>query len=314
MGGCGAQDEAGRVITDNTLPRVSIGMPVYNGAEWIRATIDSVLAQTYRDLELVISDNASTDATERICREYQQRDPRIRYFRNPSNVGVSGNFNKAFERSRGVFFKWSSCSDLIDPHFIERCVAVLEARPDVVLVFPHTRLFQGTVENGTDYEEHLQLDIADPVARFEHYTAIARLNNIMHGVIRTDALRRTPLYRKFIAADYNMIAELLLYGRAVLLPDVLHFRRMEKETFTGTLSPGEMRILYDPQRPSQIRFQIWRRMRDYFGVVMRPPLPWRHRLRLLSFVVRQTAWKRADLQRDFGDSMALSLGRRRHES
>jgi glycosyltransferase involved in cell wall biosynthesis len=310
MGGCGAQDEAGRV-TSNSQPKVSIGMPVYNGAEWIRATIDSVLAQTYRDLELVISDNASSDATEQICREYQQRDPRVRYFRNPSNVGVSNNFNKAFERSRGQFFKWTSCSDLIDPQFIARCMAVIEARPEVVLVFPRTRLFQGTVANGTDYEERLQqLDVRDPVARFEHYTKVARLNNIMHGLIRADALRPTPLYRKFIAADYNMIAELLLYGPAVHLPEVLHFRRMEKETFTGTLSPGEMRILYDPQRPSQIRFQIWRRMRDYFGVVMRAPLPWVHKLRLLKFVLRQTAWTRAYLQKDFNESLAFSLRRR----
>src|SRR5690349_16638091 len=89
-------------------PRVSVGVPVRNGERFLVETLESLLAQTYTDFELIISDNASTDNTEAICREYAARDPRVRYYRSPQDVGLANNYNSLFARSEGDYFKWAA--------------------------------------------------------------------------------------------------------------------------------------------------------------------------------------------------------------
>src|SRR4051812_43091384 len=100
-------------------PTLSIGIPVYNGARYLRMTLDSLLAQTYRDFEIIISDNASTDDTELICRAYAARDPRVRYHRAPVNLGAPANYRRAFDLSTGDYFKWQNADDIIAPTFVE---------------------------------------------------------------------------------------------------------------------------------------------------------------------------------------------------
>ena len=90
-------------IMSNNKPRISIGMPVFNGEKFIAETLDSLLTQTYSDFELIISDNASTDNTEQICRKYASKDPRINYFRNKSNFGAAKNYNRVFKLSSGEY-------------------------------------------------------------------------------------------------------------------------------------------------------------------------------------------------------------------
>src|SRR5215469_6919606 len=107
-------------------PKVSIGMPVYNGANYLRSSVPSLLAQDYEDFELLISDNASTDETESICRELAESDGRIRYFRNERNVGAAQNYNKVFRLASGTFFKWAAHDDECHPTMLRRCVEVLE--------------------------------------------------------------------------------------------------------------------------------------------------------------------------------------------
>ena len=100
-------------------PRVSIGLPVYNAERFLEQALDGILAQTYIDFELVICDNASTDGTQAICQRYAALDPRIKYHRNPQNIGVSRNFNRAFELSCGEYFKWCCHDDIPAPTFLE---------------------------------------------------------------------------------------------------------------------------------------------------------------------------------------------------
>ena len=106
------------------VPRVSVGLPVYNGERFLAQAIDSVLQQTHSDLELVISDNASTDRTEEICRSYTTQDSRVRYFRSSANIGACRNFSRVFELSRAPYFKWACYDDICVPGFLEKCVAV----------------------------------------------------------------------------------------------------------------------------------------------------------------------------------------------
>ena len=115
-------------------PRVSIGLPVYNGEAHIEEAISSILAQSYRDFELVISDNGSKDKTQQICSEYAKRDRRIFYYRFEKNIGAARNFNRVFDLSSGEFFKWAASDDVIAPEYLSKCLSVLEQNPSVVLV------------------------------------------------------------------------------------------------------------------------------------------------------------------------------------
>src|SRR5579871_3942080 len=113
--------------------RVSIGLPVHNGERYLREAIDSLLAQTYRDFELIISDNGSTDGTEAICRAYAAADPRIRYYREEQNRGCAWNWNRVFALARGEIFKWAAHDDVCAPRLVERCLEALDRCPEAVL-------------------------------------------------------------------------------------------------------------------------------------------------------------------------------------
>lgn len=97
--------------------------------------LDSVLDQTYSEFELIISDNASDDRTPEICQEFARKDPRVRYFRQPANVGAPRNFNFVFEQARGQYFKWAADNDVCDRELLKVCKKVLDERPEVVLCF-----------------------------------------------------------------------------------------------------------------------------------------------------------------------------------
>src|SRR6267142_6107507 len=128
-------------MTGTPQPKVSVGLPVYNGAEFLRAALDSILRQDYRDFELIISDNASTDGTRAICQQYAQGDKRIRYFRNESNGGAAENYRRVFELARGDYFNWATHDDIQLPGFLRRCAEVLDKAPtSVVLVAPRAEI------------------------------------------------------------------------------------------------------------------------------------------------------------------------------
>src|SRR5262245_56159334 len=118
------------------MPRVSVGLPVFNGKNYVRQSIESILAQTYEDFEFIISDNASTDSTADICREYAARDRRVRYVRQHVNCGLSRNANFVFEQSASEYFKWVSHDDIHAPIFLQRCVEALDQNRSAVAACP----------------------------------------------------------------------------------------------------------------------------------------------------------------------------------
>src|SRR5262245_34908562 len=120
-------------------PRVSIGLPVYNGQQFLEETLNSILAQTYTDFELIISDNASTDRTSEIARAYVAKDARVRYHRNENNLGVAGNYNGVFSLASGEYFKWAPADDTCLPNYLARCVEILDLDSTVVLAYPQTQ-------------------------------------------------------------------------------------------------------------------------------------------------------------------------------
>src|ERR1700689_1019951 len=134
-------------------PRLSIGLPVYNGERYLAESLDSLLGQSYENFELIISDNASTDATADICRRYGQQDSRIRYFRQPKNIGLSPNHNFVFEQSSSEFFKWAASDDLYARDLLKYCIEALDEYPDIALAHCWTAIIDsgGNVTEAPEY-------------------------------------------------------------------------------------------------------------------------------------------------------------------
>ena len=267
------------VAVDNKAPRVSIGLPVYNDDRFLAQTLDCLLNQTHRDFELIICDNCSTDRTEEICRSYANKDARIRYHRNPANIGVSRNFNLSFRLSRGEYFKWSAANDLCAIDMVERCIEVLDRRPDIVLCFAKTRIID---ENGVireDYNDQLDLQFNRPSERFQTLLRNVRLVNVPYGLIRSNALRLTRLEQPYSNSDIAFLAELVLYGKFAEVPDTSFFRRMFEISAQKYPSPYDRMAIYEPDKPGQLSFPHWWLFADFLSAIYQAPIGASERLR-----------------------------------
>ena len=273
-------------------PTLSIGMPVYNGARWLKESVGCLLAQSFDDFELVIADNASTDDTETICRHLAENDRRIRYHRNSTNIGVFQNYDRVFHLSSSRYFKWASCNDICLDGFLEKCVAVLEARPDVVLAYPKAILIfapPGEEEYAQEYDDNLNLEHDRPSSRFREYLNREKINNVMNGVMRTDALRHTALNRPLPGSDISMIAELSLRGKFVEIPDRLFVRRMTPDTTILLMGQSSKAhgYLHQPDNVQRLRLHSYR-----FVTTWRAPIPIGEKLRVWLYLLRRVAWLR----------------------
>ena len=214
----------GRVDTlgDVRVARVSIGLPVFNGENFLEDAIRSVLAQTMDELELVICDNASTDRTETICRDYAARDPRVRYHRNPRNLGAAPNYNRTFELATAPLFKWLSHDDRLQPGYLAATVAELDRHPEAVLA--HTVVdyidAQGAVfaqyDSGLDHA-----DAPDPAQRFAAMVLRSHSCVDFFGLVRRSALEGSLLHASFHGADRAFLAQMALRGRLIQLKEPL---------------------------------------------------------------------------------------------
>jgi glycosyltransferase involved in cell wall biosynthesis len=254
-------------------PRVSIGMPVFNGENYLAEALDSILAQTCSDFELIISDNASTDRTEGICSAYAAKDGRIRYFRNAANLGAAENFNRAFELSSGEYFKWAAHDDLCAPEFIERCVEVLDQDASVVLCHPRTRIIDEHGKPLYDYIVKLNTDSTKPHERFRDMISVEHWCFQVFGLIRAQALRQTPVIANYTGSDRSLLAELSLIGRVYEIPEYLFFRREHPKTSTSLFPDNRGRMAwFDPKNVGRVQIPSWLKLRGYFASVTRVPM------------------------------------------
>lgn len=208
-------------------PLVSIGLPVYNAERYLKLALDSLVAQDHPNFELIISDNASTDGTEKICRSYAQRDARVRYHRAEHNMGAIWNFNRVFELARGEYFMWAAHDDLRDPRCVSACVAAMQTRPDAVLCCTGIRFID---------EDGGAIDVAPHVAGIrptgrtpgERLRQVARACNWydFYGLARTSALSRTRRAFPTWGFDVVVLLELCLRGTVVLVPEPLFSYRL----------------------------------------------------------------------------------------
>ena len=282
------------------MPRVSIGVPVYNCEKFIGQSVGSLLAQTYGDFELIITDNASTDGTEEICREFVAKDKRVRYFRNERNLGGPGNFRRVLSLCKGELHKWSTADDYWDPTFIEKCVAVLDREPDVVACYSKTRFVDASGNVIEDYEDHLHLQESSPKARFIRVIEETSKCHVHLGVIRRAAMMRTTLIGNELASDIRFLAELSLYGKFFVLPEYLFFRRFHQtssswERWERGIKGGpekdwdSQRAYYDPEKKtlSGIGLNYWRRYANLLRAVTKAPMELREKAGLYRYIYRK---------------------------
>jgi glycosyltransferase involved in cell wall biosynthesis len=259
-------------------PLVSIGLPVYNGARFLREAMDSILAQTFTDFELIVSDNASTDTTEDICREFAARDPRVRYYRNERNMGASYNYNRVTELAVGKYIRHAAHDDVLAPTNIERCVAVLEADDGVALSYPQMSRIdeQGRVID--TFTDSLDLRDEDPVARWRRFHQLCDDGSMcdpVFGLFRASVLKATPVLGRFAAADVVLLAEVALRGRVQEVPEVLFFERWHAGTsVNANKTPDERAAWFDPAARGRWENHLpqYRWLREYLAIVGRAPL------------------------------------------
>jgi glycosyltransferase involved in cell wall biosynthesis len=281
---------------------------VYNGERYVAEAIECLLAQTLKDFELIISDNASSDRTPEICQGYAARDSRIRYYRSETNRGAAWNHNRVFELSSGEYFKWQCHDDLCHPEFLAKCVAVLDREPEVVLC----------------YSQFVRVDAAgkrvegktygwDPVAsspirqdgrphdRFR--SLIRRMDTCeeIYGVMRTEVTRQTRLIGSYTQSDANFLAELALRGRFYEIPEPLFSYRLHPYKSTEAYRNRIERMAwFDTAAAGRMCIPFWRQFREYLSLIHRAPLSGRERLRCYLHTVGWSwtyrHWLKGDLE------------------
>ncbi len=280
-------------------PKVSIGLPVYNGERYLALTIDSILAQTFQDFELIISDNCSTDRSGEICRQYAEQDSRVRLFPSEVNKGAAWNFRRVFELARGPYFRWAPSDDVFAPESIAACVEVLDAQPDTVLCYPKTTLIDGVGAVIKPYDDNLDLRSDSPVERYRMAAHQIGLVNVMYGLMRTEKVRQTRLVKHYPGADVIFLLELTLYGKFLEINRPLFFRRMHEQASSSMKSaPSELQAYLDPSRKGQHFSRRWQTFSDQVRAVLRGPLSLTERMQLLYFLVRGVVASRDEYLRE----------------
>lgn len=225
----------------NNNPKISIGLPVYNAEKFLEEKITSLLNQTIEDFEIIISDNASTDLTPKICQKYLEKDERIKYFKQEKNMGFPWNFNFVLKEASGKYFLWTAADDIILPEFIEKNVAVLESNNKIVCSASQVKSYGEKTNDFSKIDskgflERIWKKIIRKSAYLQNYSTCGpfekkirfylRLRGhiqVFFGVYRTNQIQKffvseledcmdlATMLNGFKYGDYNILDEVLMY-------------------------------------------------------------------------------------------------------
>jgi glycosyltransferase involved in cell wall biosynthesis len=253
-------------------PRISVTLPVHNGERYLCRALTSILEQTFPHFELIISDNASTDTTQEICRGFEAQDRRVRYVRQAKNVGASPNFNLCYQLASSEYFKWAAHDDFLEPEYLAACIEALDAAPDAVLC-------QSLVKLVDDQDRLLEVYRAiepaaaspDPVERFAARMRNPRCLDIW-GVIRRSALQNSVLIGSYVGMDRALLLELALRGRFLSIDRPLFSNRDHPERatrITRTQTRKDLATVYDTANAGQTVLSTWLFYKESAGIIRR---------------------------------------------
>ena len=290
-------------------PLLSVGLPVYNGLPYLQETLESIRDGEFEDYELIVCDNASTDATGELVQDFASRDARIRYVRNEKNIGAARNYNKCLDLGRGKYFRWVASDDIHSRGAIARCVEAMERDPALVLAFPQTRLIDGQGKALQDYDDGDGWSLPTPSERFWFALGRFGLSNAMFGVIRADVLRGATLQGDYPSSDLIMQADLAIRGRFEQVAGEYYYRRMH-DGCTDNLDAVALAQFYNPGQTRAFDAKMLRIYRELAGVVYRAPVPAAEKLRLWTLLGRRVRWDRDVLARELGRLIKAGVRRR----
>jgi glycosyltransferase involved in cell wall biosynthesis len=275
-------------------PKVSVGLAVYNGENFLAQAIESVLNQTLPDLELIVTDNASTDRTSEICKTYAALDSRVIYHRNATNIGAVRNETLAFSMCRGKYFRWLGHDDVCGRELLAECVAVLEGDPSIVLCQSAVVEFDGT---GTPLGRVDLCDVSSPKPheRFRNVTKTEHNCEDFYAVMRADVLRTIKTMGIYTDSDRALLAELALHGRFHRLNKELSFRRVHAKKSTVLFTTRRDRMIwYDPKYKTKLAFPFWMQFADYLTRVSRVRMSIGDKIRcyrcMIGWLRRENGW------------------------
>jgi glycosyltransferase involved in cell wall biosynthesis len=265
--------------------QVLIGLPVFNGEKYVAAAIESILNQTLADLRLVISDNASTDATEEVCRKYAQADSRVHYFRQARNLGLVPNFNFVYQPAGEPYFKWTGHDDILQSTYLERCVDLLERDSSLALAQSLALEVDTTGAKTRTFYDDIRLSGARPRDRIWRLLWAKHLTE-QWAVLRTQLVDKIRPLGSYPGSDRNFNAELLILGDMGYVEEpLLHLRAHPDSYGSGAVLGKRSRFLWHdssaqvPRLPSGLI-----NLREYFRSVLTLPLPRRERIACLRVV------------------------------
>jgi glycosyltransferase involved in cell wall biosynthesis len=248
---------------------------VCNGENFIDAALNSIVSQTFRDFELIISDNASTDRTEAICRQYAARDPRVTYIRQPHNLGAAPNYNFVFHQSRGEYFKWAAHDDVLHPHFLEKTVEVLDAHSEVGLVFTKARRIDERGEAVGTYDQYyggMRFDSKHPHVRFGDMICQRHNCFALFGLMRREHLAATHLHGAYPGGDRTLLGEMALRAQLHQIQDYLFDRRDHPGAYSSQRRDRNLMSWWDTDK-GHLRFPNWRRLEEHLASIDGAGLP-----------------------------------------
>ncbi len=253
--------------------KVTLGLPIYNGENFLKETMDSLLGQTFSDFELLVSDNGSTDATEEIVRSYMAMDDRIQYFRLEKNLGASENHNRLVPMGSGEYFKWVAHDDIIAPTFLERCVDVLDEDPEVVLAYSRVKAIDPQGNVLFEYDAKPKLNSAVPHERLYECIIVPHAQSPVFGLMRREMLLNTKLLQPFSSSDRVLVGEITLHGRVFEIPEFLFFYRLhEEQSWQAYTNRFTREVWFYPDRENKLTLPHWRLLQEHFISVLRSPL------------------------------------------
>jgi glycosyltransferase involved in cell wall biosynthesis len=262
----------------SNAPRISICLPVYNGENYVREAIRSVLDQTFKDFELIISDNSSVDRTAEICREFASKDPRVHYSRSEVNRGLAWNYNHTFEFARGSYVMWMSHDDILAKDYVGRCFEALEQDLGAGLCFTNSNDIdeKGNLTGKFDSQNVGAFDSVSE--RYKNMLRFESRCDAIFGLMRRDVLKQTRMHGRFDGSDWVLLTEMGLRGRFILIPDFL-FSRRKHVSQASRRHRFERTLIFDPTKAGTMVFPFFQLATGYLLAISRAQLPWTERLR-----------------------------------